>query len=195
MTASISANTSGSCADLLNDLKVGYLLGANPRRQFVAQLFGVAVGSVATTLGYFLLVPDATVFTSVDGREPRFAAPGAQQWKAVADLFKLGISNLHPMARDAIYVGLALGAAMAILERLAPKAKDLLPSATAVGLGLMLPASVPFAFFLGAVIAAIATRLKPEAARKYIVPAASGAIAGESILAVVIAGMNNLLFR
>ncbi len=82
VTAGITASSSSSCADLLNDLKVGYLLGANPRRQFIAQLFGVAVGTVATTIGYLILVPDATAITGVDGAEPRFPAPGAQQWKA-----------------------------------------------------------------------------------------------------------------
>jgi putative OPT family oligopeptide transporter len=195
MTASISANASGSCADLLNDLKVGYLLGANPRRQFLAQLFGVVTGSIATTLGYFLLVPDASVLTGEGGHEPRFAAPGAQQWKAVADLFKVGISSLHPMARDAIYVGLALGVAVGVVERLAPRVKGYLPSATAIGLGLMLPASVPLAFFVGAVGAALLEKAKPDLARKYVVPASSGVIAGESILAVLIAGMNNVFFK
>ena len=68
---------------------VGYLLGANPRRQFVAQLFGVAVGTVATTLGYFILIPDATAITGVGGAEPMFPSPAAQQWKAVADVFRL----------------------------------------------------------------------------------------------------------
>jgi len=37
MTASITANAAASSADLLTDLKSGYLLGAHPRRQFVAQ--------------------------------------------------------------------------------------------------------------------------------------------------------------
>ena len=67
VTAGITASSASSCADLLNDLKVGYLLGANPRRQFVAQLFGVAVGTVATTLGYLILIPDATAITGVGG--------------------------------------------------------------------------------------------------------------------------------
>ncbi len=37
MTASITAGASREAADPLNDLKSGYLLGAPPRRQFVAQ--------------------------------------------------------------------------------------------------------------------------------------------------------------
>jgi uncharacterized oligopeptide transporter (OPT) family protein len=194
MTAGISSNTAGSCADLLNDLKVGYLLGANPRRQFLAQLFGVLVGTVATTLGYFVLVPDATVLTGTDGHEPRFPAPGAQQWKAVADVFRLGIDSLHPMARAGIVWGLAIGVAIAVAERLWPRAKKWFPSVSAVGMGLLLPASIPLAFLIGATLAEIAKRANAVWAERYVVPIASGVIAGESILGVVVAALNNLVF-
>jgi OPT family oligopeptide transporter len=193
VTAGITAGSSGSCADLLNDLKVGYLLGANPRRQYVAQLFGVAVGTVATTLGYFLLVPDATVLTGAAGVEPRFPAPGAQQWKAVADVFRLGLENLHPLARQGIWVGVAVGAAFALFEALRPAWKKWLPSPTGLGFGLMLPFSTPLSFFLGALAAEIATRLNRASAERYIVPIASGVIAGESILGVVVAALNTFV--
>ncbi len=193
VTAGITASSSSSCADLLNDLKVGYLLGANPRRQFIAQIFGVLVGTVATTLGYLILVPDATAITGIDGAEPRFPSPGALQWKAVADVFRVGIANLHPMAREGIAVGLALGAALALVEVALPRAKKWLPSATGVGFGLMLPFSTPLSFFLGALIAELVTRTSRRAADLYIMPVASGVVAGESILGVVVAALNTFL--
>ncbi|HEX8878373.1 MAG TPA: OPT/YSL family transporter, partial [Phycisphaerales bacterium] len=46
-SAGIAANAASSSADLLTDLKIGYLLGANPRRQFIAQFFGVFFGTLA----------------------------------------------------------------------------------------------------------------------------------------------------
>ena len=180
VTAGITASSSSSCADLLNDLKVGYLLGANPRRQFVAQIFGVLVGTVATTLGDSILVPDATALTGIDGGEPRFPAPGAYQWKAVADVFKLGIENLHPLARQGIWIGIALGALLALAELALPRAKKWLPSATGLGFGLMLPFSTPLSFFVGAMLAELVTRAKRETAERYIMPVASGVIAGRA---------------
>ena len=36
MSANVSAASAGSAADLLTDLKSGYLLGAHPRKQFLA---------------------------------------------------------------------------------------------------------------------------------------------------------------
>src|SRR3984957_632575 len=121
MTASITASASGEAADLLNDLKSGYLLGAHPRRQFVAQFMGIFTGTVASVLCYFLVVPDATVLTGRAGSPPQFAAPAAQQWRAVAELFRVGIGNLHPLAREGIAIGLLAGTALAIVEWLFPK--------------------------------------------------------------------------
>jgi uncharacterized oligopeptide transporter (OPT) family protein len=193
VTAGITASSSSSCADLLNDLKVGYLLGANPRRQFVAQLFGVAVGTVATTIGYLILVPDATAITGIDGAAPRFPAPGALQWKAVADVFRLGIESLHPLARQGIWVGVLLGGLLALAERAIPRAKTWLPSATGVGFGLMLPFSTPFAFFVGAVLAELTMKANKPLAERYVLPVASGVIAGESILGVAVAALNTFL--
>jgi uncharacterized oligopeptide transporter (OPT) family protein len=195
MTASITSNASLACADLLNDLKSGYLLGAHPRRQFVAQFLGVFTGTVASTLGYFILVPNAGVFNSVDGADPKFAAPGAQQWKAVAELFKVGIHNLHPMARECIVIGVLVGAAFTLVESYLPKTKKVLPSATGIGLGLLLPFSVPLSFLIGALIAAAIGKMKPKMAERFVIPIASGIIAGESIIGVVVTGINNFVFN
>ena len=48
MSANITAGAATSAADLLTDLKSGYLLGANPRQQFLAQFSGIFVGTVVT---------------------------------------------------------------------------------------------------------------------------------------------------
>lgn len=193
MTAAITSGSASASADLLNDLKSGYLLGANPRRQFVAQLSGIVTGTIATVSGYFLLVPDASALTGVEGRDPAFAAPAAQQWKAVAEVFKVGVSNLHPMARTCIVIGIALGVSLTLLERALPKYKRWLPSPSGIGLGFILPFYYPFAMFLGAVIAEIGKRLSPEKAERFTVPIASGVIAGESIMGVVVAAVNNFV--
>ena len=192
-TAGITASAGASCADLLNDLKVGYLLGANPRKQFVAQLFGVVVGTVSSTIGYFILIPDATAITGANGVEPLFPSPGAQQWKAVADVFRLGLANLHPLARQGIGVGLALGVVLALAEAALPRWKKWIPSATGVGFGLMLPFSTPLSFLLGAILAEALTRANRPLAERYVLPVASGAIAGESILGVLVAAANNFI--
>jgi putative OPT family oligopeptide transporter len=195
MTASITANAAASSADLLTDLKSGYLLGAHPRRQFLAQLLGVFAGTAASVLGFHLLVPDASVLTGVGGAPPAFAAPGAQTWLAVAQLFQEGIGKLHVMARHGMFWGLLAGALLAGLETALPKHRRFIPSPIGLGLGFLLPFANPFSMLLGAVAAWVWTRGRPASAERYVVPLSSGAIAGESIVSVAIALVNNLILR
>jgi len=61
MSANVTAAAASSSADLLTDLKSGYLLGAHPRRQFVAQFAGIFVGTLVTVLSFRLLVPDVSL--------------------------------------------------------------------------------------------------------------------------------------
>jgi uncharacterized oligopeptide transporter (OPT) family protein len=193
MTASITSGASGASADLLNDLKSGYLLGANPRRQFVAQMSGLLSGTVATVVGFHMLVPNATALTGDGTMPPKFPAPAAQTWKAVAEVMKHGVANMHPAHQQAIVVGLAIGAILLGLEIMLPKLRPWLPSPTGVGLGLILPFQYPFSMFLGAVIAWLWNRSSPKSADDYLVPMAAGLIAGVSLMGVIVAVLNNLV--
>jgi OPT family oligopeptide transporter len=195
MTAGITSGASLASADLLNDLKSGYLLGAHPRRQFIAQACGMITGSVASVLCFFVLVPDATKLTGVDGRAPPFPAPAAQQWRAVAEVFKFGIDNLHPMNRTAAAWGLGVGAVLAIVESLVSKEKKKwVPSPTGLGLGMTLPFFTPLSMFLGAVLAELAARWNKEWADRYVYAISAGGIAGESIVGVIVQALNNFVF-
>ena len=195
MTASITSCASAEAADLLNDLKAGYLLGAHPRRQFVAQMLGIFTGTVASVLGYYLLVPDATVLTGTEGHPAQFAAPAAQQMMAVAQLFRVGIGNLHPLAREGIAVGLLTGTALAIVEWLFPKDRKWMPSATGIGLGLFLPFFTSLSFVLGAALAWAFGLASKRQADRFVVPISSGVIAGESIVGVLVAALNNFVLK
>ena len=195
MTAGITASSAGSAADLLNDLKSGYLLGADPRRQFLAQFSGIFAGTAATVIGFYVLVPDATVLLGVEGAAPKFPAPAAQAWRAVAEVFRMGLENMHPMHQAAIGWGLGLGAIMVALEQVLPKLKAWLPSATGLGLGLLLPFQYPLSMLIGAVIAWIWTRKDRANSDAYLIPVSAGVIAGVSITGVLVATLNNLVLH
>lgn len=193
MTASITASSAGSAADLLNDLKSGYLLGANPRRQFMAQFLGIFSGTAATVLGFYLLVPDATALLGVGSEAPRFPAPAAQAWKAVAEVFKYGLANMHPSHQAAMVWGLGIGTVLVLAERFWPRFKAAIPSATGLGLGLILPFQYPLSMLLGALIAWAWTRRDKDSAEAFLVPIAAGLIAGISIVGVLVAVINSFV--
>jgi uncharacterized oligopeptide transporter (OPT) family protein len=181
MTASVTANASGCAADLLTDLKSGYLLGANPRQQFLAQLAGILPGAIAVGLAWNVLVPNAAVLGG-----DKFPAPAAQVWKSVAELLSNGLGTLPASARVGAAVGGSLGLVLPLLERLFPKARRFIPSPTGLGLAFVIPGFNAISMFVGALAALLAEKLRPRLADTYVVPVASGLIAGESLMAIVI---------
>jgi uncharacterized oligopeptide transporter (OPT) family protein len=179
----------------LTDLKSGYLLGAHPRRQYVAQFLGIFAGTAASVFGFRLLVPDATVLTGTSGGPAVFPAPSAQAWLAAARVFQGGLHNLHPMALTCVWWGLGAGVLLVVVERALPQYRKWLPSPTGLGLGFILPFFNPLSMLLGALLAWYWARRSSAHADRYVVPVASGVIAGESIISVAIAVLNNLLWR
>jgi uncharacterized oligopeptide transporter (OPT) family protein len=183
MTASITGNTATSSADLLTDLKSGYLLGANPRKQFLAQLFGSVIGTLVIVPFFYLLVPDPSALGG-----DRFPAPAAQVWASVAKLLSQGLASLSPEARWGMLAGAVVGVALPLLDRYGPKGlRRWLPSATGLGLAFVLPAWNSISMFLGAAIAEFLARTRPKTAEAYVIPVSSGLIAGESVIGIFIA--------
>ncbi len=188
MAASITAGAASSSADLLTDLKSGYLLGANPRKQFLAQLVGTVVGTAVVVPMFYVLVPTPEVLGS-----DKFPAPSAQVWKGVADLLSKGVEQLHYTARWGILVGAIIGIVIPLLEAAYPKKKMYIPSAMGLGLALVIPAWNSMSMFVGAVIAWLWFKKNEEQAERYTVAVSSGLIAGESLMGVLVLLLGGVL--
>ncbi|HAT72439.1 MAG TPA: peptide transporter [Elusimicrobia bacterium] len=182
MTASVTAGAAGSTADLLTDLKSGYLLGANPRQQFLAQFFGIFAGTLVVVPAFYILVPNAAALGS-----DQWPAPSAQVWAAVAKLLSNGVHSLHPAAMMGLKVGAVVGIIIPALELAFPKHRKYIPSAMGLGLAMVIPFWNSLSMFLGGLIALLLERNNKAAAEKYIIPVSSGIIAGESLMGVAIA--------
>jgi putative OPT family oligopeptide transporter len=180
LSAGAGVNSASSAVELLSDLKTGYLLGANPRRQFLAQFAGVFVGTLVCVPAWYLLVPN---FAALE----KYPVPAAQIWVAVARALTGGLSSLPPTVLYAILIGAAIGVTLSLLEKVFPKARPWLPSAAALGMGWVIPFSIALSFAIGSVIVAVWRRTSPGTESTYSVPVASGFIAGESIMKAILA--------
>ena len=188
MTAGITAGAAGSAADLLTDLKSGYLLGANPRKQFLALFWGVFFGTLCVVPAWYLMIPNRAALEAMN-------SPATSMWYAVAQALADGIHSIPESARYAIVVGGILGIALPLIESVVPKkVRGYLPSAMGMGLAFVVPFSNAFSFFLGALIAFVWAKINEAQAEKYVVPIASGAVAGESIMSAFYAIGNSLHF-
>ena len=181
MSANITSSAASSAADLLTDLKSGYLLGANPRKQFLAQFAGIFVGTFATVFAFTVMVPTASVLGS-----DQFPAPAAQSWRAVALALSKGLESLEPVKIWSIIIGAAVGLLLTLLPLWFPKRAKWIPSAAGIGLAWTFHWYYGLLFFLGGLIGWIVERSRPAAAEIYNFPVAAGVIAGGSLMGVLL---------
>ncbi len=149
MTAEISANA----ANLLSDIKPGYMLGAKPRQQAWGHVIGIFAGAIASTPLFYLLfltpAADGTRSAATIVND-QFAMPAAVQWKGVADLIANGISRLPTSA----VISMVVAAIVAfVFEVLRIRTKGRFPlSAVSIGLGVVLPPESCLAMWAGAMM-------------------------------------------
>ncbi|MFB3909341.1 MAG: OPT family oligopeptide transporter [Candidatus Eisenbacteria bacterium] len=186
MSANITAGSATSSADLLTDLKSGYLLGAHPRKQFIAQFAGIFIGTIVTVLAFRVLVPDAASI----GTE-QFPAPAAQTWKGVAEAMSQGLSTMHPVKIWCIVIGGLVGILLPLLSRLFPKQQKWIPSPAGVGLAWVFQWYYGLLFFLGAVIGMIWQKRNEKHCEEYLFPVASGVVAGGALMGVLLVFWEN----
>lgn len=184
MAANVTGGAAGQCADMLHDLRTGEMIGATPRFQVVAQSFGVLAGSLAGAAAYLLIIPDPRGMLIT----PEWPAPAVATWKAVAEVLSSGLDALPGGAALAIAIAAAAGVALALAESLLPeRAARSVPSATAMGLGFVIPAWNSISLVLGAVGAMAIARLAPQWAERKLIVLAAGLIVGESLAGVAAA--------
>jgi uncharacterized oligopeptide transporter (OPT) family protein len=184
MSANVTGGIGLHAADLLTTLKTGWLLGASPRAQFWAQLFGVAAGAAVVVPAFHLIIGSDPAALGSE----TWPAPSCLVWAGVSQAFAGGVGSLDPLARSAIVAGLLLGIALAVAEKLAPRrALPWVPSPAGLGIAMVIPGSNSVAMFLGALGAWAWRRWGRASADRYVTPVASGLIAGESLMGVAIA--------
>jgi uncharacterized oligopeptide transporter (OPT) family protein len=175
ITGSIAAQSEG----LMQDYKTGYLIGSTPKYLTYAQLIAVPVGAAAVSYVYPLLRDTYGI-----GGEHGLSSPTSTRWAGFAKLLSGGISALPHGAVEALMVGTALGILFTLLEN--TKLKKWTPSPAGFGIGMLVPGSAIVAMFVGGLVGEAWKKLAPKNAELHMTPVASGFIAGEAIVAVLI---------
>ena len=176
--ANVAGGAAGQSADLLNDLKVGHMIGAPPQLQVIAQFFGILTGSLVGSIVYLNLIPDPTGMLITE----EWPAPAVATWKVVAETMGSGFGSIPASALWASAGGGGLGITGAWLQH--HKAPSWLPNMPALGLAMIIPASISITMFLGSLVGKLVERYNPGLAQRFLMAAASGLIAGESLSGV-----------
>jgi putative OPT family oligopeptide transporter len=176
--AAVVCVSSAVAGELLQDFKVGYILGGTPRKIQLAELIAVVVASLVM---YF---PLALLNNSFGFGSRELAAPQAGLMATLA----VGVVG-GDMPWPLVVVGIFMGIGMIMMQVRSPML---------VAVGMYLPFETTFAIFLGGVFRSVGDWL---AKRRGFNPAqmarvenagvltASGLIVGESLLGLVWAGI------
>jgi uncharacterized oligopeptide transporter (OPT) family protein len=199
--AAMTAEIAGNAANLLSDIKPGYMLGAKPRQQAIGHVIGIFAGALACVPLFFLLFlpADASGLRSAEKMiSDQFAFPAALQWKGVADIIARGVTALPRSAVVSMVVA-AIAAAAIEIARIATRGRFGL-SAVSIGLGVVLPPEATFAMFVGAALFWLMGRRHPArgtAGHEFWVeglePICAGLISGAALMGIGNAVANVLI--
>jgi putative OPT family oligopeptide transporter len=182
--AAVVCVSSAVAGELLQDFKVGYILGGTPKMIQTAELIAVVVASLVMYWPLMLLHEGNIRAGGVGFGGPELPAPQAGLMATLA----LGIVG-HEMAWPLVVVGILFGIAMIMMQVKSPML---------VAVGMYLPFGTTFAIFVGGVFRSlgdwVAERRGFNSAQKARVEnagvlVASGLIAGEALLGLVWAGL------
>ena len=162
---------------IMQDYKTGALIGSRPRHLTYAQLLAAPVGAAAVAWMYPLL--KSTYGIGGDG----LSSPISTRIAGFAEVLSSGIAALPQYAIHFFALFALLGIFITLGEK---RLGRFLPSPTGLGIGMVVPGTVVFTMVLGGVLMSLWQRLDRRTAEKYAMPLASGLIAGEAIVAVVI---------
>jgi OPT family oligopeptide transporter len=180
----VSAAVAG---EMLQDLKVGHLLGGTPWKMEVGDLIGVVVSALVMYFPLMLLQQSDMASGGIGFGGKALAAPQA----GLMALLSQGIVG-GEMAWPLIIVGMLMAVAFILIQVRSPML---------VCVGMYLPLETTFAIFIGGVIRGLVDKIGEKrgynlAQKTRIenagVLVASGLIAGEALMGLVLAGLKNL---
>jgi uncharacterized oligopeptide transporter (OPT) family protein len=183
LTANLATSgTTGTIAvqseAIMQDYKAGHLIGSKPRYLTYSQLMAAPIGAAAVAWMYPLLRD--TYGIGGNG----LSSPISVRVANFAEFLTQGGSALGKYAGTAALIFAILGIGIAIAET--TNWRKWLPSPTALGIGMVVPGSVVFSMVLGGLLQSLWESQNKDAATRYSAPLASGLIAGEAIVAVLI---------
>jgi len=181
MGANVAGGAAGQSADLLNDFKAGLAVKAPPRAQVVAQFFGILTGSLVGTWVYLKLIPDPGAMLITEGAR----GEGGYLSNSAVSTPRLNTCTLRNPDSCNCVRSAAVGTGAALIEHY--RGPAWLPSMPAVGLAMVIPASLAITMFAGSLMALLLHRFRPTLAQRFTFAAASGLIAGESLTGVAAA--------
>ncbi|OZJ02039.1 hypothetical protein BZG36_05084 [Bifiguratus adelaidae] len=199
----VTLGASEQSADMMSDLKTAHLLGASPRAQLYAQLFGAIVSIFMSVLMYILFSAAYPCINSLSGQATcTFPVPDVGAWRAIATAITAPTLPIPPSSG---YVSIAFGLIAIIVTvikyfYIPSRYHHFVPNFNAIGVAfIMYVTTFPTAMLFGSLVAFVWKRKFPSNYVMYCYAVAAGFIAGEGLGGIVnailqIAGVSGAVF-
>jgi putative OPT family oligopeptide transporter len=181
--AGVVCCAAATAGDISQDLKTGYMVGATPRRQQMAQVLGVVIPA-------FVIAPVLTVLHKAYGiGSTELPAPQATLFASIAR----AMFTEAEMPWNMVMIGAVIGIALVALdEYLRSRESGFRAHVMPVAVGIYLPLGLAVPILIGGLVQRIVKsttrgRGDQEAAVHRGVLFSSGLIAGEAIMGIVVA--------
>jgi len=179
----LASGTTGTIAveseAIMQDFKAGHMIGSTPKYLTIMQLAATPVGAAAVSWMYPLLRSTYGIV----GENAGLTSPISRRMAGFGEILSTGFSALPSGALMALLVFAVLGVLIAVMES---RGQSWVPSPTGIGIGMMVPAAVILVMVVGGLVDTIWRRVSPGSRERLMAPLASGFIAGEALVAVVI---------
>ena len=177
VTGTIASESEG----LMQVYRTGEMMGSKPRLLTYSQLLGVPVGAATVAVVYPLLRKTYGI-----GGDNGLSSPISQKWAGFATLLSKGLSALPAGAITALLIAVVLGIVFTVIED--TKWKKYCPSPTGIGIGMLVPGSAIVTMFLGGLLALLwpKPQVQGQTENRTLTALASGFIAGEALIAVIV---------
>src|SRR6202020_359056 len=180
--AAVGCVSSAVAGELLQDFKVGYILGGTPRKIQIAELIAVVVASAAMYWPLYILQAANIKGGGIGFGDPKLSAPQAGLMATLAQGI-VGGDMPWPLVVVGVMVGIVI-----IMGRV--------KSPMLVAVGMYLPINTTFAIFMGGIFRWVTDSMRKRSGFNEAQSArvenvgilvASGLIAGEALMGLVIA--------
>lgn len=187
VTGAVAAESEG----IMQDYKVGSMIGSTPKILTYMQLIAVPVGALALAFAYPLLRDTYGII----GDGAQLSSPVSARWVGFAKIVTQQLSGPGALTPEAITriawmkSSFAIGALIGVLLTLLEQRKSwrrFIPSPTGMGIGVLIPISAVSVMFIGAAADSAWEKANAQSHTRYSIATASGFIAGEAIVAVII---------
>jgi uncharacterized oligopeptide transporter (OPT) family protein len=171
---------------IMQDYKAGHIIGSTPRFLTYSQLIAAPIGALAVALVYPLLRDTYGIGAQTVAGQTPLSSPISVRIVGFADVLSGGFDKLPAHALQFMVIGAIAGILITLGETYLEGGHKWLPSATGLGIGMMVPGTVVYTMVLGGILMSLWNRLDRQSANKLAMPLASGLIAGEAVMAIII---------